>query len=449
MARVKDLWHAEVKDPGDPEKKIKKKTRRHPDLGGSKDAKRWLAIWLGPDGKEKTKAFLNKEPAKLYAARQEADVDRDEYVDPKEGKKVLGPVALKWLRLRDIGASSRAVYETVYRLHIEPTFGKRQVRSVVPSEVLEWLRGLGKTHGEVTQEKAHWILRSVFDLAVADNMRRDNPVRSPIIPRPKPQINEEREAWAADRVRLVIEKHPEHYRLIPTLAAGLGLRQGEAFGLAKGDFDFEAGKVTVRRQVIRIGKIIVFKLPKGGKERVVPLSPGLARLVQAQIEANEPTAYVLPWMKEDGELAEEEHSCKLLFRWHGDHPRTHGQCLQTSSYNDVVWKAALSKAGITGPAVKNARGSYRYPSEGRENGMHALRHFYATALQDAGVSVAGAAAFLGHSLKGGPVTLRVYSHVTEETFEAARVAIDRALFKLRLVQDQSANGTGAELAVGE
>jgi integrase len=120
------------------------------------------------------------------------------------------------------------------------------------------------------------------------------------------------------------------------LAAGCGLRQGEAFGLAKGDFDFEAGKVRIRRQLIRIGKAIVFKLPKGGKERTVPLSPGLARLAKAQIEAYEPQAYTLPWMYENGEFADDEHRCKILFRWHGDHPRTHGKCLQTSSYNEDV-----------------------------------------------------------------------------------------------------------------
>ena len=43
MARVRDLWHD----------KKRRKTARHPDRGGNKDAKRWLAIWLDPDGKEK------------------------------------------------------------------------------------------------------------------------------------------------------------------------------------------------------------------------------------------------------------------------------------------------------------------------------------------------------------------------------------------------------------
>jgi integrase len=273
-------------------------------------------------------------------------------------------------------------------------------------------------------------------------------VRSPIIPKPRSRPDENREAWGADRVLLVADKHDAPYRAIPMLAAGCGLRQGEAFALAEDDFDFEAGKVHIRRQVIRIGKAIVFKLPKGGKERTAPLSLGLARLAKAQIEAYEPQAYTLPWMQEDGQLAEDEHVCKILFRWHGDHPRTHGKCLQTSSYNEEVWKPALSAAGVIPPAKKNARGIYRYESA-REHGMHALRHFYSTTLLDAGVSLAGVMSFLGHSKKGAPVTLGVYAHVTEETFESARNAVDQSLFRLRVVQDHSFSGTEAEQAASQ
>lgn len=453
LARAKDLWHVDVKDPADPTRKIKRKTARHPDNAATpaekarkKKAKRWLAIWIGPDGKEKSKACRTEDLAKKHAAKMEADVERGEYIDPANGKKLFGPVALKWLRLRDVGANSRRKYEGAYRLHIEPAFGNRQVRSIVPSEILEWLRDLGTKRGLETQEKAHWILQSVFDLAVADGMRKDNPVKSPIVPKPKPQPNEDREAWTADRVLLVADKHPAPYKAVPMLAAGIGLRQGEVFALAEEDFDFESGRVKISRQVIRIGKLIVFKLPKGGKVRTAPLSPGIARIVKAQIKAYEPKPYSLPWMGEDGKVAEEEHTCKLLFLWHGDHAQTHGKCLQTSSYNEEVWKPALSAAGIIGPPTQNARKIFRYEAA-REDGMHACRHFYSTTLQDAGVSFAGVAAFLGHSLKGLPVTLRIYSHVTEETFEAGRVAIDRSLFRLRIVQDQTAGGTETEQAV--
>jgi integrase len=55
--------------------------------------------------------------------------------------------------------------------------------------------------------------------------------------------------WTVERVHAVIEAHPERYRAVPIVAAGLGLRQGETFGLGIDDMDFLRRKVVVRRQV--------------------------------------------------------------------------------------------------------------------------------------------------------------------------------------------------------
>jgi hypothetical protein len=170
MARVRDLWFRTVKGKGDA--LIKQKTVRHPDNGGSKDAKRWLAIWIGPDGREKSQAFKIRDKAVKHARKMEEDVERGEYIDPDAGKELLGPLGKKWLRLQSVGANSGLKYEGVLRLHIEPVFSERQVKSVKPSEVLEWLRGLEKTHGLSTQEIAYRVLGGIFDLAVADGMRR-------------------------------------------------------------------------------------------------------------------------------------------------------------------------------------------------------------------------------------------------------------------------------------
>ena len=62
--------------------------------------------------------------------------------------------------------------------------------------------------------------------------------------------------------------------MVPVLEAGAGLRQGCAFGIAEDDFDFDAGRIAVRRQIAHIGGKYYFKLPKGGKARTVPMSSG-------------------------------------------------------------------------------------------------------------------------------------------------------------------------------
>ena len=61
----------------------------------------------------------------------------------------------------------------------------------------------------------------------------------------------------------------------------------------------------------------------------------------------------------------------------------------------------------------------------RKNGMHALRHFYASLLIDAGESVKAVAEYLGHADPG--FTLRVYAHLFPSSEERARKAVDRVL----------------------
>lgn len=56
--------------------------------------------------------------------------------------------------------------------------------------------------------------------------------------------------------------------------------------------------------------------------------------------------------------------------------------------------------------------------------MHALRHFYASVLLDAGENIKALAEYLGHSDPG--LTLRVYAHLMPSSQERTRKAIERA-----------------------
>jgi integrase len=311
------------------------------------------------------------------------------------------------------------------------------VKSVRPSEIALWLsEGPLSRMSAPVQECAFLIVRGTFALAVADRMRPDNPAESPVVVPPSPSGRTQRQPWSAARVRLVIDSHPAEYRAVPAAAASLGLRQGCVLALAAEDIDWAGQKVTVRRQLARDGRQFVFKLPKGGRERVVPLPSGLARILEAHIRAYPPAPCTLPWMADEGPdrgRITGEHTCSLLFRWHGDDRRTRGKHIIASSYDQGVWKPALSRAGIIPPPVKDSRGIHRYKGGSRDDGMHALRHFYSVTLQDAGVPLIGIIEFMGHSLKGKVITVAVYGHVTEETFGQARTAVDRKLFGLHSI----------------
>lgn len=449
MARVKDLWISEVKTKDANGKTVseKRKTKKHPDNGGNKNAKRWLACWFDPDGNEKTQAFEKKKAAEDYAKKMEGDAQRGDYIDPKAGNELFGLVAEKYLRLRDVGGSTRDKYESSYRNQVKDVFAHRRVKAVKPSEILEWLRSPEMVKlGDSRRYLAYMIVAGTFDLAAADGLRKDNPARSKILPPMEKGDPPSREAWKAKRVWQVHDAHPERYRAMPACAAGLGTRQGETFALAEEDFDFDALTVAIRRQIARVGRQEVFKLPKEGKVRTVPLSRGLAAVVEAHIAAYPPRPYELPWMDEHGKITEDPHVCRLLFRWVSDDRRTHDKHIKSARYDQSVWNPALAAVGIIAPPVLTERSGPQFRGGTGGNGTHALRHFYSTTLQDAGVSLAGVIEFMGHSKKGQPVTLSVYGHVTDETFEQARNAIDRTLFKLRPVESP---GTVTELRVAQ
>ncbi|WP_328626309.1 site-specific integrase [Streptomyces sp. NBC_00353] len=120
--------------------------------------------------------------------------------------------------------------------------------------------------------------------------------------------------------------------------------------------------VHVDRQVKLIAGRQVFALPKGGKTRTVPLPESVARSLEHHIAQQPPTGVSLPWRSVDGPPV----TASVLFR------NIEGCAVNHVTFNRVARRPALDRAGVL---------------RGRENGMHALRHFYASVLLDAGESI--------------------------------------------------------------
>ena len=83
--------------------------------------------------------------------------------------------------------------------------------------------------------------------------------------------------------------------------------------------------------------------------------------------------------------------------------------LNRPRFNATVWKPAIRATGI---------------ADSRQNGMHVLRHTYASVLLDAGESIKALSLYLGHADPG--FTLRVYTHLLPSSEDRTRRAIDDA-----------------------
>lgn len=66
----------------------------------------------------------------------------------------------------------------------------------------------------------------------------------------------------------------------------------------------------------------------------------------------------------------------------------------------------------------------QYFAAAPDDGMHALRHAYASVLLDAGETIKALAEYLGHSDPG--FTLRTYTHLMPASAARTRRAIDQA-----------------------
>jgi len=190
------------------------------------------------------------------------------------------------------------------------------------------------------------------------------------------------------------------------------MREGELFGLALEDVDFDERIVRIRRQVKKIGCVFVFAFPKNDRERIIPLSDWDAEVIRRHISRYPPRSYSLPWEKPGGK----PHTCSLLFRWASD-----DQHVKSRSYSETVWKPAIVRAGIIPEPEKDNRGRARYATTRRE-GIHQLRHYYASVMLAGGVSIKELAEYLGHA--DPAFTLRVYAHLLPSSHDRARTVIN-------------------------
>lgn len=281
--------------------------------------------------------------------------------------------------------STRETTESRLRAHILPVLGDLEVRAIRPSTVQAWLRGRQADCSPRYVRVMLANLSSILGAAVEDGLIARNPCASASVRAPA-ATQDRIIPWTGQQVAAVVEAHPVPYRAIPFVAAGCGLRQGEVFGLRVEDVDFLGRRLHVRQQVKIVRSRIILAPPKGRKVREVPLPDVVAEALAERIRVYPPGG--------DG----------LIFTSREHKP------INRNYFNSKVWKPALVKAGVE-------------PT--RANGMHALRHYYASILLDAGESVRALAEYLGHADPG--FTLRVYTHLMPASEDRTRRAVDDAL----------------------
>ncbi|AHH94248.1 tyrosine-type recombinase/integrase [Kutzneria albida] len=404
MGHIQDRWWRPKKDEtGKPVLDARgRAAKEKTDLYGSGD--RYKVRYLDPEGREKSKTFPDKakKAAEDFLISVESDKREGRYVDPKAGEKKFSAYVETWYGGQSPDASTQENLRSQVTSQMVPFFGNLAMKRIDIPKVREWLlwmneRGLSLRYQKLLFDR----LSSILNAAVEEKIIHSNPCRARSVQSPSPP---ERRVtpWPLKRMRSVHLALPARCGVVIPLSAGVGLRQGEIFGLADTDLDRDAQELVVARQVRIVANTLVFAPPKSKKSRTVPLGAGVLDQLDDYIEQFSPVEVTLPWEKPGGKPV----TARLILT------TPEGGACRRQKFNMGTWRPAFARAGL----------EYR----NQEDGMHALRHLYASTQLENGVSIKALSLNLGHHDPG--FTLRVYTHLMPSSHERSRRAAD-AVFK--------------------
>lgn len=369
---------------------------------GNGKGMRYRVRYIGPDGKEKSESFPDKRKreAQAFLNKVQADILRGQYVDPVAGRMTFAQYAGAWLKGLTSSPNTRDRHERQLRLHVLPTLGGSRMAEIRPATIRAWQRHLHDAGLAVGYRRLLFHdLSVIFNAAVDDRVIPVNPCSAKTV-RPPRQRPAKVRPWPLESLHAVRASIRPRYAVTVDLGAGCGPRQGEILGFSPDDVDEERRMIHVVRQLKIVRGQLVFAPPKTGKARDVPLTDSVMSRIDHHAGEFSPVAVTLPWETVDGRPT----TVRLLVTRESQEP------VMSNTFNAHVWKTALKKAGV---------------ETSRENGMHVLRHTYASVLLDARESVKALSLYLGHADPG--FTLRVYTHLLPTSEDRTRRAIDRAL----------------------
>ncbi|MFV8127478.1 tyrosine-type recombinase/integrase [Streptomyces syringium] len=356
------------------------------------------------------RSFELLEDAKIWKAKTLTDMKRQEFIDERDGAITVREYVetIWWPARRDPVGTAGPMKSKIWN-HLLPHIGHFPM-NVVDREHLEILvatwsdSGLGDSTAEVI-----WIHgTSIFKSAVGKRVVR-NPFSENADLKPKPGDTKAR-AWTREEARDIRAGLADRYRIFPDLGIGGGLRQGERFGFDPGDIDEEAGVLHVRRQLLWDPSKPYFKLPKGRKERDVPLAPGLLRALREHGEKYPPVQVTLPWHG-PGNGGRPTATVNLLITTH------FGNRVHASTFNRKNLKPALAAAGLITPYDEEEGWE---PSRGEMSQRD--RHTFASVQLKGGEDPVSVSHWMGHS--SPVITLTTYVHFMPDKDGRGRTAVD-------------------------
>lgn len=342
---------------------------------------KWQATVRHPSGERFSKSDPLKRVVQTWAADQEAQIRRGEWVNPNSGKITLEQWHSKWLDTRRVEVATTERTDSWWRNHIEPKFGKWPLASIQSWDVEAWVTDL--EHRKVGASTVNGVLRLLGQMlrsAVKHKLLLADPTDGITATRPQPHVDR---TLTRAEAQTLLQQFAGDDRVFVSLLLYCGLRWQEAAGLRR----FRVDLLRKRIQIVKV-------LPRKGQEKA-PKTPSGVRPVPLTDELVILLSQVIP-----------EPDDQLVFTSKATMGTPGGKRIHYPQWHTNVWTPALKKAKLADPQPT----------------PHDLRHTYGTWLAEAGVPPRQIADLLGHkSLR----SVERYIHGTEARFGQAIAALER------------------------
>jgi integrase len=367
--------------------------------------RRYRVRYRKPDHAQTDKrGFRTKRDAELFLASIEVRKATGAYIDPSLSRVTVASLSRAFLakKERALKPSSFAPLAAAWRVHVEPRWGKVEIRAIRPSDVEEWVRQLGlgiaenagrRKIADATPRSATVVIRAVgvlagiLDTAVKDGRIPKNPARG-IDNLPRKSSEKPRVYLSHTQVASLVRSiEDDNLALLVLLLAYTGLRWGEAIALRPRDVDFDRHRISIVRSATQVDGYVILGTPKSWERRSVPLPTIVGGPIRDAIACK----------SKDSLIFERRHGGFLGRPHHRE--------------NNPSWFAiALANAGL----------EYMTP--------HDLRHTAASLAVSAGANIKVLQKMLGH--KSAAMTLDVYADLFDEDLDMVAVRLDEAAAKL-------------------
>lgn len=374
---------------------------------------RFRVRWRGPDRRQQSRSFAAKADANAFRRQVDAELDAGFAISSADRRLTLAQYVTRpggWLECRPWRPSSRELFASYWRAHLEPRWGDVSIAAIRPTDVQGWVNELARSLAPNTVKAIYRRLVSILRSAHSDGVIARQSVSG--IRLPERANAEGVHVPTTEQVEALALAVPDRYETLVWTIATLGLRPAEAVGLTVERVDFLRKAVTIDRQLItltghppQLAPLKTRRLPS----RELPAPDDLVERLARHLERHPSVEVEVPEQVGGG-------IAHLVFSNGAGQPIRRGGLSYT-------WGRAATKA--------------RLPAQLR--GWHSLRHYGIIRLIVGGVNPDYVRRFAGHTTL--TETLNVYSGFWPSDIDDARDVLAAAL------ESQTSHRTQSESTV--